>query len=110
MDNLLNGSNEQTGVEKFNLEKAKEIFASSKNKNSKPLLRGRIPLGEGKNVNWTLWHNNVSLERREKQENGEWQTKESFHLSKSVLKELAWRTSHWLSEIDKYGFDLQKRN
>ena len=88
------------------LKKAKEIFELRKEK-IKPISKGRIILGEGKNVNWSLWKSNVLLERREKQENGEWKTTESFHLSKSILKEIAWRASHWLSEIDKNKFSSQ---
>ncbi|MEM5801918.1 MAG: hypothetical protein QXQ18_00835 [Candidatus Aenigmatarchaeota archaeon] len=104
MEGLANSMSENKSQD---LQKVKEIFRLEKEK-QKPLLKGKIPIGEGKNVNWTLWKNNVSLERREKQEDGRWHTTETFHLSKSVLKEIAWRASHWLSEIDKNNFNFKK--
>jgi len=64
-----------------------------------PLSKTYVGLGEGKGVKIAVWPNSVTLQRTEKKD-GQWQTTEEFHLAYSVLKEMAWRTTHWLQQMD----------
>ena len=65
-----------------------------------PVDSGWFPLMPGRGVKWTLWKTNVSFQRQEK-ENENWLTKEEFHVSPSILKELVWRIPSWLESIEK---------
>ncbi len=65
-----------------------------------PIAKGWVPLGVGKSVNWILWQNNITLQRKEKKDE-QWQVTEEFHIASPVLKELAWRIPHWLTAMEK---------
>jgi len=73
---------------------------SSLEKHEKPLSNTYVSLGEGKGVKVVVWPRSVTLERTEKKD-GQWQATEEFHLAHNVVKELAWRATHWLQEMDK---------
>lgn len=73
----------------------------------RPLGRGWVPIGEKKSVNWTLWDNNVTFERREKT-NGDWNTTEQFHMPASVIKEIIWRAGNWLTEMEAEKTRIEK--
>ncbi len=64
-----------------------------------PVIKGWIHISEDNWVNWSLWDNNVSFQRRIKM-NDKWQTKESFHFSPKILKEIWWRIPTWLTAIE----------
>jgi hypothetical protein len=70
-----------------------------KDKKVWPVAKGWIPIGENKWVNWSLWDNNVTFQRRVKDED-KWVTKEQFHFSPKVLKEIWWRIPNWLTAIE----------
>ncbi|MEM7821305.1 MAG: hypothetical protein QXX38_00585 [Candidatus Aenigmatarchaeota archaeon] len=68
--------------------------------NRRPFDNGFISIGQGKGIKWVLWENNVTFQRQEKF-GDQWQTVEEFHAPLSLLKEIAWRISHWLAIIDQ---------
>ena len=70
-----------------------------KDKKIWPVAKGWIPISENNWVNWSLWENNVSFQRRVKT-NDEWNTVEKFHFSPKVLKEISWRIPNWLTAIE----------
>jgi hypothetical protein len=70
-----------------------------KDKKIWPVAKGWIPINENNWVNWNLWENNVSFQRRVKT-NDEWNTVEKFHFSPKVLKEISWRIPNWLTAIE----------
>ncbi len=67
-----------------------------------PASKGWFSLGPGRGIKWALWNTNVSLQRQEK-ENDSWMTKEEFHISPKVLKEISWRIPSWLEHIESNG-------
>ena len=67
---------------------------------SRPLTNSYIPLGEGKGVKVAVWPSSVTLQRTEKKE-GQWQTTEEFHLAYNVIREISWRATHWLQQMDQ---------
>ena len=70
-----------------------------KNNKNKPIVKGWIPVGENNWVNWALWDNSVSFQRRIRTEDT-WQTTESFHFTPKILKEIWWRIPNWLTSIE----------
>jgi hypothetical protein len=70
-----------------------------KNKKVWPVAKGWIPVAEKNWVNWSLWVNNVSFQRRVKKED-KWTTVEQFHFSPKILKEIWWRIPNWLTAIE----------
>jgi hypothetical protein len=70
-----------------------------KDKKIWPVAKSWIPINENNWVNWSLWENNVSFQRRVKT-NDEWNTVEKFHFSPKVLKEIWWRIPNWLTAIE----------
>ena len=75
---------------------------------TRPLSNSYIPLGEGKGVRIAVWPGSVTLQRAEKKE-GQWQTTEEFHLAYNVLREMAWRTTHWLQQMDEARAQEKKK-
>ena len=74
----------------------------------KPLSHAYFGLGEGKGIKATVWPNSITLERTEKKD-GQWQTIQEFHLAFSVLKEISWRSSHWLQEMNNERENEKKK-
>ena len=70
-----------------------------KDKKVWPVSKGWIPISEDNWVNWSLWDNNVTFQRRVKNED-KWITKEQFHFSPKILKEISWRIPSWLTAIE----------
>ena len=70
-----------------------------KDKKIWPVAKGWIPINDNTWVNWSLWDNNVSFQRRVKNED-KWDTVEQFHFSPKVLKEISWRIPNWLTAIE----------
>ena len=64
-----------------------------------PVAKGWIPISEDNWVNWSLWDNNVTFQRRVKNED-KWNTVEQFHFSPKILKEISWRIPSWLTAIE----------
>lgn len=75
---------------------------------TRPLSNTYIPLGEGRGVKIAVWPGSVTLQRTEKKE-GQWQTTEEFHLAYNVLREMAWRTTHWLQKMDEARAQEKKK-
>lgn len=71
----------------------------SKKNTRPPLSKAYFSLGEGKGVKVAVWPNSMTLERTEKLD-GKWQTTQEFHLAYKIIKEIAWRATHWLQEMD----------
>jgi len=70
-----------------------------KDKKVWPVAKGWIPISENNWVNWNLWENNVSFQRRVKTDD-KWSTVEQLHFSPKVLKEISWRIPNWLTAIE----------
>lgn len=64
-----------------------------------PIAKGWITVGENNWVKWNLWGNNVSFQRRVKNED-KWSTVEQFHFSPKILNEIWWRIQNWLTAIE----------
>jgi len=45
-------------------------------------------LGEGQGISVTLWSNNLQLQRRERDENGNWKTTQEINLARQILEKL----------------------
>ena len=59
-----------------------------------------IPLGEQYAVRFTLWKNNMHIEKFRKDE-GKWNPYEEIHLTKRVLTELCPRLSNYVLIMDQ---------
>jgi len=93
----MNGfANKETAIGIFN----KENHAAEVGEKIQPISKTYVGLGEGKGVKIALWPNSVTLQRTEKKD-GTWQTTEEFHIAYSVLKEISWRSTHWLQKMDE---------
>ena len=69
------------------IKKSEEEKSETKEK-PKPLYKAYFPLGEGQGISITLWQNNLQLQRRERDEGGNWTTTQEIALAKSVLEKL----------------------
>lgn len=74
----------------------------------KPLSHAYFGLGEGKGIKATVWPNSITLERTEKKD-GQWQTTQEFHLAFNVLKEISWRSTHWLQQMNNERENEKKK-
>lgn len=54
----------------------------------KPLYKAYWPLGEGQGISATLWENNLQLERRVRDQSGNWKTEQEINLARSILEKL----------------------
>ncbi|HLC39948.1 MAG TPA: hypothetical protein VJJ76_03690 [archaeon] len=68
-------------------------------KHDRPLTHAYFALGEGKGIKAAIWPSSVTLQRTEKKD-GQWQTTQEITLAYNVVKEIAWRSSHWLQKMD----------
>lgn len=54
----------------------------------RPIYKDYFPLGVGKGINVTVWPNNISLQRQEKDESGRWKVIQEIALAKTILERL----------------------
>ena len=69
-------------------EKKEEIKEVKTETQIKPLYHTYWPLGEGQGISVTLWSNNLQLQRRERDENGNWKTTQEINLARQILEKL----------------------
>jgi len=66
-----------------------------------PLAKYKVFLGQDKNIEIAVWPKNVELQRREKMENGEWQTTQKINLAPQVLEAMFIRMPVWHKIMEK---------
>jgi len=71
----------ETEIEREEIEKEKE-------EKQKPIYKAYFPLGEGQGISVTLWKSNLQLQRRERDEEGNWVTTQEIALAKQILEKL----------------------
>lgn len=69
--------------------KAKQKKREQKPKEKpKPKYKAYFPLGEGQGISVSVWENNIQLQRRVRDENGNWKTEQEIALARPILEKL----------------------
>ena len=61
---------------------------STKKEKQTPKYKAYWPLGEGQGIAVSVWENNLQLQRRVRDENGEWKTEQEINLARPILEKL----------------------
>ena len=67
-------------------EKSQEV--KEEVKKPKPKYKAYWSLGEGQGISVTLWENHLQLQRRVRDENGNWKTEQEISLARPILEKL----------------------
>jgi hypothetical protein len=67
---------------------ATSLVAERTGEKPKPLYKTYWPLGEGQGIAVSVWENNLQLQRRVRDQNGEWKTEQEISLAKPILEKL----------------------
>jgi len=65
-----------------------ESTKEEKQEKQKPIYKAYWPLGEGQGIAVSLWENSLQLQRRVRNENGEWKTEQEIALARPILEKL----------------------
>lgn len=70
-------------------------------KKKQPLYQDYVPLGKGVGINISLWGSSLQLQRRERDDNGNWKTTQEFNLAPRVLEYIFARIPIWIEKMKK---------
>jgi len=59
-----------------------------------PIYKTYWSLGEGQGISLSVWENFISLQRRVRNEKGEWKTEQEISLARPILEKLYIRLPH----------------
>ena len=75
-------------------------FAKDKEEKKHPIKTKWIPLGETYAAKFTLWENNLQIEKLRKEE-GKWNTYDKINLSKRLMMELCPKLPIYIEILDQ---------
>ena len=65
-----------------------------------PIMTEWIPLGKNYGVSISIWDNGITLQKRKRNESGEWEnTNQKFNLSKTIMERIFLKIPGWYAMV-----------